>query len=177
MVDVGFGGDGATKPLPMISGHSVHNLGTQEVRLVYDTIPQLLDQTKPLWIYQYRNGADQEWNSFYCFPEFEFLPQDYEIMNHYTSTFMGESNFQTKTVLVIRFLRGEVGEHSEQRIVGKVMLVNGTLKRNDGGKTRVELVCKTEQDRLKVLKEYLGIELTANEAACVNGRNVELLGG
>lgn len=89
---------------------------------------------------------------------------------------MGESNFQTKTVLVIRFLRGESAEDGEQRIVGKIMLVNGMLKRNDGGKTRVELVCRTEGERIKVLKEYLDIELNKEEAACVKGRVVELLG-
>jgi arylamine N-acetyltransferase len=177
MVDVGFGGDGATKPLPLISGLSVQNFGTQEIRLVFDTIPQLVDQSKPLWIYQYRNVPEQEWNSFYCFPELEFLPYDFEIMNYYTSTNMGEINFQTKTVLVIRFLRDKLEGSEEQGIVGKVMLVNGTLKRNDGGKTRAILVCKNESERLDVLKKHLSIELTEEEAACVKGRNVELLEG
>jgi arylamine N-acetyltransferase len=105
MLDVGFGGDGATKPLPLISGHVEQNLGPQEIRLIYSTIEQQIDQSKMLWIYQYRNGTDKDWNSFYCFPEFEFLPQDFEIMNYFTSTSQGGTNFQTRTVLIVRFLR------------------------------------------------------------------------
>lgn len=38
-LDVGFGGDGATKPLPMVSGHVTQNLGSQEVRLVHESLP------------------------------------------------------------------------------------------------------------------------------------------
>jgi arylamine N-acetyltransferase len=174
MLDVGFGGDGATKPLPLISGHIVQNLGPQEIRLIYSTITQQTDQSKKLWIYQYRNGADREWNSFYCFPEFEFLPQDFEIMNYFTSTSQGATNFQTRTVLIVRFLRGEVGGEEEQ-IVGKVMLVNGEIKRNMGGKTELVKVCETERERVKAVEEYFAITLTEEEKEAVRGRNVELL--
>ncbi|KAG0647465.1 putative acetyltransferase [Hyphodiscus hymeniophilus] len=173
MLDVGFGGDGATKPLPLISGHVEQNLGPQEIRLLYSTIPQQIDQSKKLWIYQYRNGQDREWNSFYAFPELEFLAQDFEIMNYYTSTSQGTTNFQTRTVLIVRFLRGK-GEDAE-KIVGKVMLVNGEVKRNMGGKTEVVKVCRTEEERLKALEEYFAIKLTEDEKKGVRGRNVELL--
>ncbi|CCF34659.1 hypothetical protein CH063_06607, partial [Colletotrichum higginsianum] len=33
MIDVAFGGDGATKPIPLLHGQAVQNLGPQEVRL------------------------------------------------------------------------------------------------------------------------------------------------
>lgn len=173
MLDVGFGGDGATKPLPLVSGHVVQNLGPQEIRLLYSTISQQTDQSKKLWIYQYRNGKDKEWNSFYCFPEFEFLSQDFEIMNYFTSTSHGETNFQTRTVLIVRFLRGE---REQEGIVGKVMLVNGEVKRNMGGKTEVVKVCETEEERVGALEEYFAITLTKGEKVGVRGRNVELLG-
>ena len=177
MLDVGFGGDGATKPLPLISGHVTQNLGTQAIRLIYDTIPQQVDQSKKLWIYQYRNSTSQEWNSFYCFPEFEFLAQDFEIMNYYTSTSQGETNFQTRTVLIVRFLRGKIedGDDEGKCIVGKVMLVNGEVKRNDGGKTRVVIVCKSEEERVQALKDHFSMELTEEEIQGVRGRNVELV--
>ncbi|CAD6444976.1 1af300d4-301c-40f7-9d3c-26640c0373cd-CDS [Sclerotinia trifoliorum] len=103
MVDIAFGGDGATKPLPLISGHSVHNLGTQEIRLIYESIPQQIDQSKPLWIYQYRNNAEQEWNSFYAFSEHEFLDVDFEMVNFYVSRDVSEGNFQVGNVLVVGF--------------------------------------------------------------------------
>ena len=40
MIDVSFGGDGATSPLLLKEGHITQNVGTQELRLVYDSIPQ-----------------------------------------------------------------------------------------------------------------------------------------
>lgn len=52
-------------------------------------------------------------------------------MNHYKSTSFAETNFQTRRMLIIKSLRGE----EEQEIVGKIVLVNGEVKRNDGGKT------------------------------------------
>lgn len=37
--DVAFGGDGATKPLPLLENQVTHNMGTQEIRLIKDHIP------------------------------------------------------------------------------------------------------------------------------------------
>ena len=179
MVDVGFGGDGATKPLPMIPGLIHTNLGLQENRLIYETIPELVDQTRPVWIYQYRNGIDKPWNSLYHFPEVEFLHGDFEMMNYFTSTNLGELNFQTKMVLVIKFLRGkrEGEEEGDEEIVGKKMLVDGDAKVNMGGKTQLVKTCKSEEDRVEVLREIFGIHLTEDEVRGIRGRNVELLGG
>ncbi len=171
MLDVAFGGDGPTKPLPLISEHVTRNLGTQEVRLIYGTIPQQLEQTQKLWIYQYRNGEGKDWNSFYAFPELEFLHADFEIMNFFTS--QSTRSFQTSTVLIIRFLRGET---EEEGIVGKHMLVNGEVKRNDGGKTRLVLNCTTEEERIEAFKEQFDIRLTDEEVNGIKGRNEELLG-
>jgi len=94
-------------------------------------------------------------------------------MNHYTSTSISETNFQIRRVLVVRYLKGE-GE--DDGIVGKVMLVDGEVKRNDGGKTRVVQVCGTEAERIKALDEHFKIRLTNEEAEGVRGRIVELLG-
>ena len=115
-------------------------------------------------------------------------------------------NFQTRTVLIIRFLLGRVnsepnGENGEvdglngQRgvdgpdceiegegelghlgIVGKIMLVNGEVKRNDGGKTRVLKACESEDERVAAFEELFGITLTEEERLGVEGRNVELRG-
>lgn len=94
-------------------------------------------------------------------------------MSFYTSQFVGGSNFQTRTVLIVRFLRGK-REDGEEEIVGKVMLVDGEVKRNDGGKTRVVVSCRTEEERVKALKEYFDIVLTEEEVNGVKGRIVDL---
>ncbi len=113
------------------------------------------------------------WNSFFAFSEIEFLPADFEVMNFFTCQNTGEINFQRRTVLIVRFLRGrEEGDG----VVGKVMLVAGEVKRNNGGMTSVVLVCKTEEERVKALREYFDIQLVEEEISGIRGRNVELLG-
>lgn len=99
---------------------------------------------------------------------------------------MSEVNFQVRKVLIVRFLLGrlgvdtesdnQVGQESTERegIVGKVMMVDGEVKRNDGGKTRSLLVCQNEQERVKAFKEFFNITLTEEEIQGVKGRIVEL---
>jgi arylamine N-acetyltransferase len=171
--DVSFGGDGPTKPIPLISGTILQNLGTQEIRLIHDNIPCQQNAEPKFWIYQYRNSVDKEWNSFYAFPEMEFFINDFQIMNYFTSNFVGGTNFQTERVLVVRFLKGD-GE--EDGIVEKVMLVDGEVKRNHGGSTRVERVCGSEEERLEALKEVFGIRLVEEEVLGIRGTITELLG-
>ena len=118
MLDFGFGGGGATKPPPLISKHVTQNLGRQEIRLLHSAIPQQMDQSQKLWIYQYHNRNDKEWNSFYAFPEAEFLPADFEATNFFKSQSMGETNFRTSIVLIVKFLSGRVGDGKEEGIVG-----------------------------------------------------------
>jgi hypothetical protein len=91
-------------------------------------------------------------------------------MNFFTSQSDAPVNFQTRTVLVIRFLR------ENESIVGKIMLVNGEVKRNLGGKTESVQVFTTEDERIQGLKEHFGITLIEEEIEGIRGRNVELLG-
>ena len=93
-------------------------------------------------------------------------------MNFFTSQYQGELNFQTRTVLVVRFLRAGDGE----AITGKVMLVDGEVKRNGGGKTVLERVCKDEGERVDILESVFGISLTEEERVGIKGRGVELRG-
>lgn len=168
MVHVSFGGDGATKPLPLISGHVTQNIGTQELRLVHDTMPQLHDKSQKVWIYQYRNKPDHEWNSYYALPETEFTLADLDVLNHYASQNMAV--FQAYTVLVVKFLR------RGDEIYGKVMLVNGDVKQNFGGKTSLIKICRTEDERVEVLRDIFGITLTRERKAGIKGWGTELKG-
>lgn len=93
-------------------------------------------------------------------------------MNFYTSQNQSATNFQTSRVLIVRFLRG--GKDGED-IVGKVMLIDGEVKRNMGGKTEVVTICRDEQERVHVLGQVFGITLTEEEKEGIKGRNVELL--
>lgn len=106
----------------------------------------------------------------------EFFFNDFVVMNHYTSTFRGGSNFQTDRVLVVRFLKGKVEGEELERVVGKVMLVDGVVKRNDGGKTRIARVCESEEERVHALAEDFAIKLVRKEIYGIKGHRTELKG-
>lgn len=167
-VDAAFGGDGPTRPLPLIAGQIHHNLGAQELRLIYGNIPKQTRPEQKLWIYQYRNGPTMDWNSFYSFGEFEFFHDDFEVINRFTSW----HTLTNRNVWIIKFFRngetnglplleGEVanGVPGDVRIVGKIMFVNDVVKLNMGGKTRVIDSYKTEDERREGLKKWFSISL------------------
>ena len=126
-------------------------------------------QTRPeqkLWIYQYRNGVEKKWNSFYAFGEFEFFQDDFEVMNRYTSwEALTKGNFW-----VVKFIRQDEtdglplhdGEGVNQvsngvQIVGKIMFVNDVVKLNMGGKSRVIDSYKSEDERRQGLEKWFSI--------------------
>lgn len=166
MVDTGFGGDGATKPLPLVSGIAVQNLGTQEIRLIQDNIPEQVDKSRRYWIYQYRNAPHVPWNSYYAFPEWEFSETDFGIINYWASAC--PQSFQTFTILVVKFLR------TGDQVTGKAMLINDTLKQNLGGKTEVVAVFKSESERIKALEHWFGLTLTLEERFGIEGHVTEI---
>ncbi|KAK2678250.1 Arylamine N-acetyltransferase [Fusarium oxysporum f. sp. vasinfectum] len=138
--DVAFGGDGATMPMPLIDDLVHENLGTQQIRLKRDWIPHQVHKTEEtkLWIYQYRNGQDKEWNSFYSFPGIEFFALDWDVVNWWINTHA--DSHQLRNVLTIKFLlrpvESEASFEGEMEVYGKRMLVNGVVKENLGGRHR-----------------------------------------
>jgi len=177
MCDVAFGGDGATRPLPLLEDHVTHNMGTQEIRLIKDHIPAQIDRrphTK-MWIYQYRNSPSQIWNSFYAFYEVEFSAEDFGVMNWYTGH--SPDSPQLGGLLVIKFLRRQKEEgEGENEIFGKRMLIDGIIKENLGGKTSIVETCVSEKDRIAALGKWFGISLTEVEKKGITGWKTELRG-
>lgn len=167
-LDAAFGGDGPTRPLPLISGHITTNLGTQEVRLIRGSMAKQSRPEREVWIYQYRNNASKEWNSFYSFTEVEFFQDDFEVMNRFTSW----DALQKGNRWVVKFLRGgevegfpllegEVvdGVDGNVVVVGKVMFVNDVVKVNLGGRTRVVDCFQTDEARAEGLKRWFSMSL------------------
>lgn len=167
-VDAAFGGDGPTRPLPLISGHTIQNLGTQAVRLIQGIMAKQTRPENKVWIYQYRNNPAKEWNSFYSFTDIEFFQEDFEVMNRFTSW----DALQKGNQWVVKFIRsGEAdnlpiheGEHvhgcrADVAVVGKVMFVNNVVKMNLGGQTRVVDTFNTEEERKLGLKRWFGLRI------------------
>ena len=142
-IDVAFGGDGPTTPLPMLDSKqplTIQSLGRQQVRLVHDTTSKQRLQTPKVWIYQYHNGEDKERNAHYRFPEMEIFQKNFEVMDWWACT----RTLQCRAVLAVKFLRegeGRTGrcldeDEDEVPIVGRIMLVNDMVKVNRGGRTQ-----------------------------------------
>ncbi|KAF4988584.1 hypothetical protein FGRMN_9704 [Fusarium graminum] len=176
VIDASFGGDGPTRPMPLVEGAEWRNMGTQDARLIKDFISGQTELTsgRKLWIYQCRNSPDQPWNSFYAFSHsVEWLPADFEISNCYTGT--SPHSFQTKTVLVVKFLlRESKSSPTGEEVYGKRMLINEVVKENPGGKTTMLKVLKSEDERVEALKEYFGIDLTVEERDAIKGFQTEI---
>lgn len=167
--DVAFGGDGPTAPMPLRDGVVMRNLGLQEVRLAYERLPRSVHK---FWVYQYRNGPAKPWNSFYAFTDSEFLEADFGSINYFTSQ---APTFQKTTVIIVKFLLGPDEEaKGENKVIGKLMLVNGVVKRNMGGKTEVVAQCSTETERLEAIKKWFGIEFSDEEIAGIKNSITEL---
>jgi hypothetical protein len=103
------------------------------------------------------------------------MTQDFDVMNFFTS----EGNtFQRTTVLIVKFLRDnsedKEGGVEDSKIVGKLMLVNGAVKRNLGGKPEIVQVCKNEDERIEALKQWFGITVTDEERQGIKGLVTEL---
>lgn len=174
-MDVGFGGDGPTQPMPLIHDQPQVNLGGQEVRLIHDWIPTQLHRTEAskLWIYEYRNGREKPWNSFYAFSTTEAMEADFHVINHFTGT--SPDSHHVVTQLLVKFLKREKADASgDYEIYGKRMLVNSVVKENLGGKTQIVEECSTEADRMRALKEWFGMTLTEEEKEAIKGTATEL---
>jgi arylamine N-acetyltransferase len=174
-LDVGFGGDAPTKPMPLRHNQPQTNLGTQEVRLMHDWIPTQLHRTESskLWIYEYRNGPDKEWNAFYAFSETEAMEADFQVVNWFAGSH--PTSHHRATQLLVKFLRRPKDDGSgDDEIFGKRMLVNEVIKENLGGRTQIVQVCKTEDERTEALEKWFGIRLTEEEKQGIRGWSTEL---
>lgn len=166
-MDVGYGGDGPTVPLPLTADVVTPNIGTQELRLLYGSMPGIADNQRDIWTYQFRNGPDQPWKSGYAFHELEFFQQDFEVMNFFTS--QSPSCFLTARLLVIRFLSNEKG------VYGKMILDQEKLKENLGGKSVLISTFQNEEERVGALRDRFDIHLTDVEAKAIFGKTSALV--
>ena len=104
MVDLGFGSNGPTQPLPLEDGYVMASIEPSSMRLIRDFIPDQTDrgEDQKLWIYQYRTSHSTGWRATYAFTDTEFLPQDYEIANLFTST--SRKTFFTYRIVVVKYI-------------------------------------------------------------------------
>jgi len=170
MVDVGFGSNGPTHPLPLVDGEVSVGIAPEELRLLWTSIAQNTDPTQKLWVFQHRNDSQSPWQDAYCFTDLEFLPVDYEVMNFRIS--QSRTSWFTYMIVCVKTVLEVLDE--EQEVVGTVMLVGNEVKRRVKGKTELLVTCKTEEERVQALEKWFDIHLTYEERKGIMGMVTEL---
>lgn len=167
-VDVGFGAEGPVGPMPLDHTGTVQpHIEPSEARLQWRNISGNTDPNQRLWVYEYRRGQDSEWESKYSYTELEYLPQDYAIINYFTST--SPRTFFTRVTVVEKKI---VGEHGE--LAGNLILMGNTLKWRIKGKKEKEIEFSSETDRLESLEKHFGMIFSQVEREGIRGLPSEI---
>jgi arylamine N-acetyltransferase len=162
VVDVGMGSMGPNMPYPLRDGFETMSIAPRKIRIQSRAIAESYGtNSNKLWCYDVCydpvSGTEEVWVPVYCFTETEFLPQDYEVMSWYTSTH--KTSFFTKYVTSMKMVMDE----AQEKIVGNVTLFGGDVKETIGSEKRGVRECKTEDERVDVLREVFGIDLTEEQ--------------
>ncbi|KAJ5172404.1 hypothetical protein N7492_004997 [Penicillium capsulatum] len=168
MVDVGFGRNCATKPIPLKDGAIATFIGASEMRLIRDTLVEFTDKTQKVWIYQIRDNPKSPWVPNICFSDIEFLPQDFEVINFSVS--QRRASWFTQIFVCMRM----VTDFEKQEIVGQYIISGKELKRRIHGQTEVLQTFQSEADRVKALAQYFGMHLRQSETEGIRGLTSEI---
>ncbi|PLB35082.1 arylamine N-acetyltransferase family protein [Aspergillus candidus] len=171
MVDVGFGNNTPTSPLPLrphAAEEAVTCMAPSEMRLIHDALPEFVDHTQKVWIYQVRYEPGSAWVPHYSFSEVEFLPQDFAMMNFWTS--QGPASWFRQALFCTRLAIDEAT--LEPR--GVYILSGKDVKRRVLGQTEVLGTFAVDGDRVEALARWFGIVLLPQEVDGIQGMVSEI---
>ncbi|KAL4957461.1 arylamine N-acetyltransferase 1 [Aspergillus filifer] len=173
MVDVGFGRNTPTSPLQLQLQFNiaVRLITPMEMSLVKETLSGSVDKRQKFWIYKTRNSPDSSWIPQYCFSEVEFLPEDFGMINFFTS--QSRTLFFTQQLVCTRLILGEGGIEP----VGVYILSGTEVKKVVGDVSEVVARFTKEQDRVDALKEYFGMRFLPHEVEGVRGLPSQIRSG
>lgn len=134
LADVGFGGDGPLEPVDLDGATSIQGADTH--RIIQDETIRVL---------QLKGSGG--WRDLYAFTLEEALPIDFEVANHYTSTF--------PTSQFVTTLTAQLSLTDERRI-----LRHRTLTLRRGGVETTRQIA--DEELLPLLREEFGLDLPAD---------------
>lgn len=84
LVDVGYGSNGLTAPLPIFNGEVIedvqYGVAPEQHRIHLAEIPGAAKRGHKIWTLQMRRNGEAEWETQYVFEkDFEFFARDYEV--------------------------------------------------------------------------------------------------
>ncbi|KAM3512114.1 hypothetical protein MY11210_004250 [Beauveria gryllotalpidicola] len=170
VVDVGYGGDAAMQPIPLVSGTEFTVLAPRRGRLEYRSIDQHTDPTQRLWVYSTQDSLSSSssdttttapWVEQYCFVELEYFAADYSQMNYFTST--NPKSFFIPHLLAMRVLLDDDPETpGDVRLAGFVTYFREEVRRRLEGSMERQVLERvtTEAERIAALDKWFRIPLT-----------------
>lgn len=168
---MGFGNNAPTSPLPLrphAAEEAVICMAPSEMRLIHDALPEFVDRTQKVWIYQVRHERNSAWVPHYSFSEVEFLPQDFAMMNFWTS--QGPLSWFRQALFCTRLIVDEAT--LEPR--GIYILSGKEVKRRVLGQTEVLGTFAVDGDRVEALARWFGIALLPQEVDGIQGMVTEI---
>ncbi|RYP72579.1 hypothetical protein DL771_004074 [Monosporascus sp. 5C6A] len=194
MLDVGFGGNGPTAPVPLLvneagEGPELPHISPARMRLRHEPIPQQVNQGCRVWVYQQHTGVEgADWAPMYCFVDVEFILEDIRGLN--LAPWRSPTSFFTRRVIMTRFTTDRerapaedggpgprsAGEEavSEGRIDGAIVLFEDTLKWRRNGETTLQIKFTSEEERVEALERYFGIVLDEEDRDAIRGTVSEI---
>lgn len=167
-VDVGYGAEGPIVPMPLDRSGTVQtHIKPAVSRLQWRNIQDNTDPNQRLWVYEYRRDDASDWETKYAYTELEFLPQDYAIMNYFTST--SHRTFFTRVALAEKKILGDDGE-----LVGNLIMMGNSLKWRIHGEKTKAIEFASEAERLEALEKYFGIKFGEVERDGIRGLASEI---
>ncbi|KAK4201165.1 hypothetical protein QBC40DRAFT_278643 [Triangularia verruculosa] len=168
LVDVGFGTNGATHPVPLQHGHEFPTVLPTQGRLEYRSIDAYTDPSQRIWVYSVRQNEQAPWREMYCFGELEFISGDFEVMNMRTSS--APQSFFVQSVMCMQTILDD----GQQSPVGKMILHRDYVKKQVEGGSEIVEKLESEPQRVEALKKYFDIVLTEEEQKGIRGLASEL---
>ncbi|KAK5109129.1 hypothetical protein LTR62_007491 [Meristemomyces frigidus] len=181
VLDGGFGPQESPKPLALQAGVVETHIAPSQMRVVYQPIPQFVDQSQRIWIYQHRRNETAEWADMYCFTDMEFTTNDITSMNF--SPWINPQSFFTHKVVAVRFTTDrssadEPGADGEAELEGEVdgslVLNQDVLKWRRKGEKVLEWTFKDDGERVEALRKYFGIVLVREDLDAIKGTAAEV---
>lgn len=169
LVDVGYGVDGPSCPLPLQSGEMYTGLPGQQLRLEKRRLPQHTDPDQAVWVYSQRREP-QEWQEIYHFPDVEMFSEDFEVLNHYAMT----KSLWSQVVVAQRFTWDVAIKPPSTKLSGTIILIRNQLKSRMGQDQEIVRTIETEEERISILKEDFAITITDDECGGIKGFVSEL---
>jgi arylamine N-acetyltransferase len=181
LVDVGYGSNSLTAPLPIYDGKIIDGVISgvvpEQHRICLSEIEGSAKKGHKIWTLQSRRNAEAEWETQYVFEkDFEFYGPDYEVylnLGYGVDSRMNMSTSQDPGSLFLNTLVCTNVEYNKDlNAISRNILVNSEIKKRENGETTRIKLFEREEHRLQALKDVFGIELSTEEEEAIKGQKL-----